>query len=108
MHAQYSTLSANFADLDFVDCVCSVSASCSAPTLKIKLVGWADGTCGVMWTCCLVCMQPSRPDDMIEGGTIAFVSMKCFETLRAMADAIIKWSPNGSILIGFQLTVVGT
>lgn len=42
----------------------------------------------------------------MEGGTTAFVSVQCFEMLRTMADLVIKWRPNGSILIGHQLTVV--
>ena len=44
---------------------------------------------------------------MVEGGTTAFVSSQCFEMLRTVADLVIKWQPNGSILIGHQLTVVG-
>lgn len=42
----------------------------------------------------------------MEGGTAAFISIQCFEMLRNLAGLMIEWQPNGSILIGHQLTVV--
>eukprot|EP00904_Undaria_pinnatifida_P013350 jgi/Undpi1/9145/HiC_scaffold_26.g11603.m1 len=50
--------------------------------------------------------KPKNPEEVVEGGTTAFVSSQCFEMLRSVADLIIKWQPNGSILIGHQLTVL--
>ena len=38
---------------------------------------------------------------------MAFVSSQCFQMLRTVAELMIKWQPNGAILIGHQLTVVG-
>lgn len=51
-------------------------------------------------------VQPSTPDEIMEGGTAGFISVQCFQMLRNMADAVMKWNPIGSILIGSQLTVV--
>lgn len=42
----------------------------------------------------------------MEGGTAAYVSGQCFNMLRTVAELMISWQPNGSILIGHQLTVV--
>ncbi len=42
----------------------------------------------------------------MEGGTTAYVSGQCFQMLRTVAELMINWQPNGSILIGHQLTVV--
>lgn len=50
--------------------------------------------------------QADNPEDTVEGGTIAFVSVQCFQMLRTVAELMINWQPNGSILIGHQLTVV--
>lgn len=51
-------------------------------------------------------MQPKNPEEMVEGGTVAYVSSQCFQMLRTVAELLINWQPNGSILIGHQLSVV--
>ncbi|CAB1118220.1 unnamed protein product [Ectocarpus sp. CCAP 1310/34] len=50
--------------------------------------------------------KPENPEEMVEGGTTAFVSAQCFQMLRTVAELMITWQPNGSILIGHQLTVL--
>eukprot|EP00903_Cladosiphon_okamuranus_P010030 g9512.t1 len=50
--------------------------------------------------------KPSKPEETVEGGTAAFVSAQCFQMLRTVAELMINWQPNGSILIGHQLTVL--
>ncbi|CAM9327631.1 unnamed protein product [Ectocarpus fasciculatus] len=50
--------------------------------------------------------KPDNPEEMVEGGTTAFVSAQCFQMLRTVAELMITWQPNGSILIGHQLTVL--
>eukprot|EP00752_Nemacystus_decipiens_P008991 g8026.t1 len=60
----------------------------------IGLPGWCTGE------------KPDNPQESVEGGTKAFVSAQCFQMLRTVAELMINWQPNGSILIGHQLTVL--
>ncbi|CAM9430764.1 unnamed protein product [Pylaiella littoralis] len=50
--------------------------------------------------------KPGNPEEMVEGGTAAYVSVQCFQMLRTVAELMINWQPNGSILIGHQLAVL--
>ncbi|CAM9717565.1 unnamed protein product, partial [Hapterophycus canaliculatus] len=50
--------------------------------------------------------KPENPSEAVEGGTIAYVSSQCFQMLRTVAELMINWQPNGSILIGHQITVL--
>ncbi|CAM9155225.1 unnamed protein product [Ascophyllum nodosum] len=50
--------------------------------------------------------KPPDPEAVFEGGTAAFVSLRCFEMLRTMTALMMEWQPNGSILTQHQVTVL--